>query len=213
MAGVFFLAGFGIQGKPPVPAEPVRSIASYLVHHRDRILVADCLIGVGAAIFIWFLAVLHNHLRAYGDRDGGASFAGLAGAGLGTALVLGGAALQAALVVHAGALGSSSVTRFGFDAYNALITIAGFMFAVGVGAASISAARSGALSSRLYGTGVLVAIVQIPSCAGLFSDSGFFAPGRYMALVAFWALAAWYIAVSVRLTRRAGVLLSGEGQR
>jgi len=205
LAVVLFLVGFGIPGRPPVPDDSLDKIAAYLTDHRSTILVADFIIALGAAVFIWFMGSLRSYLRAGEGGEGRLSAAAFLGGGVAAALVLAGAAAQAGLVLHIGTLSHGDVLRVAFDTYNALITIGGAALAVAVAGASCSAARSGALPPWAYWSGSIVAGLQISSCAALFARSGFFAAGEPMTLIAFAGVSAWYIAVALLIVRRNGV--------
>ena len=205
VALVLFLVGFGIQGTPPDPGDPVAKIAAYLADHRSSILTGDFLIAVGAAFFIWFLGSLRSYLRAGEGGEGRLSAASFLGGGVATATILAAAALQSALVLHPATLADPTVVRFGFDGFNALITIGGAALAVAVAAAACSAARSGALPPSAYWSGSVIAGLQIITLAALFEKSGFFAAGKELALIAFVTLSVWYIAVALLIMRRRGV--------
>ena len=199
-AAPLYLTAFGIQGTPPAPDEPTATIAEYLADHRTAILTGDVLIAVASAVFLWFLATLYGHLRAGGEerRSSAAALGGVTG----TAIVAAGAAVQAALVLNIGEA-DPAIARFGFDAYNALITIAGAGFAVMAAATSLSAGEGGALPASLRRIGLGVALLQVATLPGLVVESKPFAAGGPVALGAFVALAAWVAAVSVALIRRA----------
>jgi hypothetical protein len=74
-----------------------------------------------------------------------------------------------------------------------------------LGAASCSAARSGALPPWAYWVGSVAAAAQLVSIAAIFASKGFFAAGGAMAFIAFFSAAAWVVAVSVLMIQRGGV--------
>jgi hypothetical protein len=127
----------------------------------------------------------------------------LAGGTAAMTIVVAGVALQAGLVLDASTLEDAGVLRLGFDGYNALITIAGFGFALTVAATSGSAQRSGALGRRLRATGWLTAAAQLATLPGMVATSGPFAPAAPVPVIAFWMLSAWSVAVSIALFRAA----------
>ena len=198
-SGLAFLVGFLIQGKPPSPDEPVATIGSYLADHRSAILAGDVLIAVAAVPFLWFLGAFRGHLGDAGETR--LSAAAFLGAGVGTAIVLAGVAVQAGLVLNS-VHGPGGLVRFAFDSFNALITIAGAALAVGVGAAAVSGARSGALPPWLCRAGAATALLQVAMLPGLVAEGGAFAAGGAVALVAFVALVAWFTALTTHLLRR-----------
>lgn len=199
LAAVAFVVAFALPGKPPSPDEPVQAIAGYLGENRSALLAGDVLIALAAAGFLWFLGVLRGHLAAAGE-DGLSSAAALGGA-VGTAIIAAGAAVQAGLVLNT-TEASGELVRFGFDSYNALITIAGAALAVAVGAAALAGARGASLPAWAVRTGAVTAVLQLATLPGLVVEGGFFAAGGPMALVAFLAIAAWFAAVSAMLVRR-----------
>ena len=199
LAAILFLAAFAIPGKPPAPDEPTARIAEYLGDHRSAILAGDVLIAVAAAAFIWFLGILRGHLAESGEEL--LSTAAALGGGIGTAIIAAGAALQVGLVLNS-AGSDQDIVRIGFDSYNALITIAGGGLAVAAGAAALSGARSAALPVWAVRTGLVTGALQVVTLPGLFAEDGFFAAGGPMALLAFLAVSAWFISVSLFLVRR-----------
>ena len=187
IAGPLIRAGFALAGPAPPPAESVDEIARHLEAHRDRILTGDLLIALGAPLYLLFLALARPRL----------GLAPLAGGALGMILVVAGVSLQAALVLDDLTLTSDPVVRFGFDAYNALITLAGVGFALAAGAV----AAAPALSRRLRITGAVVCALQLLTLPGLVAASGPFAPAAVVPAVAFWALTAWSMTVAYQLRR------------
>ena len=152
--------------------------------------------------YLWFLAALRAHLAGRRREPTLSATAFIAGAAAMTVVIVG-VGLQAGLVLERETLTSTSVVRLGFDGYNALITIAGLGFALTVAATSGSAARTGMLAPGLRVTGWVTAILQVATIPGLVATDGFFAPAAPMPVIAFWALTAWSVAVSVALLRHA----------
>ena len=205
VAAILILVGFIVPTQPPDPGDPVQKIASYLSDHRSAILLGDVLIGVSVAIFIWWLGSLRSYLRAGEGGEGRLSAAAFLGGGVSLGLVGAGAALQSALVLHPDALGNAALVRAGFDGYNSLITMAGAPLAILVAATSCSAARSGALPPSAYWLGSIIAGLQLATLAALFAKTGFFAAGKGFTLIAFVAVVAWFIAISMLMIRRRGI--------
>jgi hypothetical protein len=84
-----------------------------------------------------------------------------------------------------------------------MFSIAGFGFAVLIGAASLSGARGGALPGWLTGTGLVVALLSLLGTLSLVSTSGFFAAGEAFGFIVFLLGLAWIVAVSVVMLRAA----------
>ena len=193
VAAVLILGGFAAIGPAPAPAEPASELARHLTENRTRILTGDVLVGAGAVFYLCFLAALQARLRSPTILAGGA---------MAMTIVVAGVALQSALVLEEATLDSDAVVRLGFDGYNALITIAGFGFALTAAATAGAAGRSGALPGSLAQLGWPVAALQLLTIPGLIVTSGFFAPAHAMPVLAFWALAVWSAAVAVVMIRR-----------
>lgn len=188
VAGPLILVGFALAGPAPPPGEPIAEIARHLEEHRTRILTGDLLIALGAPLYLWFLAALRPV----------AGLAALAGGALGMTIVVAGVSVQAGLVLDAEAtLASEAVARFGFDAYNALITLAGTGFALAAGAITASPQ----LGRKLRMTGAAVTVLQLLTLPGLVATDGPFAPAGPVPALAFWALTAWSMAVAVQRLR------------
>jgi hypothetical protein len=197
-AAALLLVGFALSANTPPPAEPTAELARHLADGRTRILAGDLLVGAGAMFYIWFLAALRTRLAP--ERT--LATTALIGGAMGMTIVLAGVALQSGLVLDESTLASTTAVRLGFDGYNALITIAGFGFALTVAATSGSAARTGTLGPALRTTGWLTAALQLATMPGLIATSGPFAPAAPVPVLAFWALCAWSTAVAVVLIRR-----------
>lgn len=196
-AAVLLFGGFALLLTPPTPDSPPARIADYLIDYRSRVFVATCLLGLGSVLFVWLLAALRTFLAAHGETtlSTAAALGGLAG----TTLILAAFAVLAGVVLHLDR--GPSTVALGFDVFNAFVTLAGFGFALAVAGSAWSSASTGALPG-LYGIGGLfIAALQLATIPGLFAQSGFFAAGGAMALIAFGALGAWYVAVSIRFIR------------
>jgi TM2 domain-containing membrane protein YozV len=200
-----FIAGFLLPGTPPKADDPVPKITAFFVNHRSDILAGDALIALGAVFFLWWLGSLRSYLRAAEGGEGRLSAAAFGGGVLGTALTIGGAAVLSGIVFKVAKLGNPLLNRAMFDIAGNLFAIAGVGFAVLLGAAACSAARSGALPPWTYWLGSVAAVAQLLSVAPIFASSGFFAGGGAIAPVAFFAAAIWVVAVSVLMIQRDGV--------
>jgi hypothetical protein len=198
-AGLLFFGGFGLLFTPPSPNSPADEVLRYLVDYRPRIFVATCLLGLGFIAFVWFVVALRTFLADHGETT--LSTAAALGALAGTIIVMTSFAVLAGVVLHVDAKTNAPMAALAFDTYNALLTVAGFGFALGIGAAAWSSASSGALPAGYQRTGLLIALLQLATIPGLFVQSGFLAAGGPMALIAFGALGAWYVAIAIRFLR------------
>ena len=109
--------------------------------------------------------------------------------------------MLAGVELHVNSQTNAPMAALIFDIFNALVTVAGFGFALGIGAAAWSSASTGALPAGYQRTGLLTALLQFATIPGLFVESGFLAAGGPMPIIAFGAIGAWYIAVAIRFLR------------
>lgn len=206
-AGVIAMAllvvGFLLPGSPPKADDSVQTISDFLTDKRSAILAGDFLIGLGSAVLLVWLSGLRSHLEAV-DREGGLPRSAFAGGVVASALNLAGAALSAGTVFQAAGLGDQALNRALFDMSTDLFTIAGFVIALLLAAVSLSAIRTLALPRWASSTGLVVAVLQLVSCVGIFASSGFFASGGAFAFIAFLPAVAWVVAVSLVLLRSSG---------
>lgn len=198
-----FLAGFGLLATPPTPAQPAGEIAGYLHDHRGAIFAATILIGLGSALFAWYLAGLRRLLG--GVAVGALDLAAVIAASMATLLVLVALSLLSGLVLHRP---GAELSRLGFDVFNALVTMGGFGFGFSLIAVAV-AGRGGALPPAYRIAGFAIGALQLATIPGLFVGSGPLAPLGPVALLAFWLLTAWYAAVALRMLRSAGRAGSG----
>jgi hypothetical protein len=204
-AVVLILVGFLLPGAPPTADDSIRKITSFFVDNRDEILAGNALITLGAALFLWWLGSLRSYLRAGEGGEGRLSTAAFGGGLLGVTLTVAGAALFSGTVFKVAKLGDPILNRALFDIGGDLFAIAGVGFAVLLGAAACSAARSGALPPWAYWLGSVAAVAQLLSVAAIFASSGFFAAGGAMGFIGFILAVVWVIAVSVLMIQRGGV--------
>ena len=201
-AAAVLLTAFALPAPPPSPDAPAGELMAYLAGRRGRLLASSVMIALGAALYVWFLSVLSAWLAAPG-RAHHAGGAVVAAGGTGAAILVCGGGLLSALVLQSATAGEE-LLRFGFDAANALITIAGASFGASVVATAVTGARTGRLPRSITRWAAVVAPLQLATLAGLAVASGPFAAGGLVALIAFWALAAWFVAVAVRMLRHPG---------
>lgn len=196
-----------LPGKPPKADDSAAEIVSFFADRRGDLLAASFLFGLAAVLFLWFLGSLRTYLRAAEGGEGRLSAAAFGGGVAGIVLTVAGVALLNGIAFKlAGTPGADpNVTRALFDAGSAVLAIAAFPFVVFFGAASCSAARSGALPAWAYWTGSVVAALQVIAGLALVADSGFLATGGAMGFIGPGAGLLWVVAVSVVMMGRDGV--------
>jgi hypothetical protein len=204
---VLALVALLLPGAPPKADDSIGRIGSYLSDHDSDLLTASLLLGIAAVLFLWFLGSLRSYLRAAEGGEGRLSAAAFGGGILGIALLLAGVAVLNGIafkLTDSHGVGPDLVRAF-FDASAAVLAMGSFGFAVFFGAASCSAARSGALPPWLYWSGSVIAVLQLLGGLALVAKSGFFAVGGAMGFIAPAAALIWVVAVSVVIMRRDGV--------
>ena len=204
-AMVLFVVGFLLPGTPPTADDSIEKITSFLVDNRGAILAGNALLALAGAFFLWWLGSLRSYLRAGEGGESRLSAAAFGGGLLGVTLTLGGAAVYSGTVFKVAELGNPTLNRALFDAGGDLFAIAGVGFAVLLGAAACSAARSGALPPWAYWLGTVAAAAQLLSVAAIFASKGFFATGGAMAFISFFSAVVWVVAVSLLMMQRGGV--------
>ena len=205
---VVAVVGLALPGTPPKAKDSAEKIISFAAQHRSDILWSSFLFGIAAVLFLWFLGSLRSYLRAGEGGEGRLSAAAFGGGVAGIALLLGGAAILNGIAFKiAGTAGADpSIARGIFDASAAVATMGSFGFAVLFGAASCSAARSGALPPWAYWFGTLVTVAQVLTGLALVAKTGFFSTGDAMPTFVGPALALlWIVAVSALMVSRNGV--------
>jgi hypothetical protein len=205
VAAILMVVGFALPGAPPKADDVPAEMTAFLTDHRGAILAGNFIAGIGVVAFLWFLGSLRSYLRAAEGGEGRLSAASFGGGVAATAVLIASLATLSAAAFEVGGLGDDTVNRALFDLAMFLGIAAGFGFAVVLGAASCSAARSGALPPWLYWLGSVAAGAQLLSTIGLFVDSGFFAEGGWFVVIAFLIAVVWLLSVSVLMMRRDGV--------
>jgi hypothetical protein len=201
VAMILFIVGFALPGTPPKADDPPHEITAFFTDHRGAILAGSFIAGLGAVAFLWFLGSLRSYLREAEGGLGRLSAAAFGGGIAAAAVLIASVAALSAGAFEVGGLGDDTVNRAMYDLGTFLGFAAGFGFAVLLGAASCSAARSGALPPWLYWLGSVAAAAQLLSTVGLFAGSGFFAEGGVFVVIAFLIAAVWTVAVSVVMIR------------
>jgi hypothetical protein len=204
---VLAVVAFLLPGTPPKADDSTAKLGSYFSDHHSDLLTGNLLLGVAGLLFLWFLGSLRSYLRAAEGGEGRLSAATFGAGVAGIVLLLAGAALLSAIAFKLadGRLPDPTITRAFFDASSAFFGMVGFAFAVFFGAASCSAARSGALPPWAYWSGSAVAVLQLLGGLTLVAKSGFFATGGALSIIAPFVGLLWVVAISVLIMGRDGV--------
>ena len=203
---VLGVVAFLLPGVPPKADDSTTKIVNFFVDKRDELLASSAVFLVAFALFLWFLGSFRSYLRAAEGGEGRLSAAAFGGGVASTVLVLVGLCALNGIAFKAAEQGAHpTLIRAMFDFSGALFAMSGAGFAVFFGAASCSAARSGALPPVLYWLGSLVAVLNLIGLISLIAKSGFFEAGGVFAVIGPAVSFVWVLAVSVLIFQRAGV--------
>jgi hypothetical protein len=204
---VLAVIALALPGTPPKADDSILKIGTYFADKDSKILAGNLILAVAGVLFVWFLGSVRSYLRAGEGGEGRLSAASFGGGLIGIAMILAGAALFNGIafkLTDTHGVGPDLV-RAVFDAASAVLAMAGVGFAVFIGAASCSGARSGALPPWAYWSGSVIALLQLLGLLALVAKSGFFATGGALSLIGPLLALIWIVAVSVVIMRRDGV--------
>lgn len=201
-AVLLFAAAAAVTGSAPTADDTADEIAGFLTDKRDRILLSSFLLGLAAAFFLWWLGSLRYWLRRGEGGEGRLSAAAFLAGGMAVALMLSAAAVEAGVAFRAAGQADQALVRALFDIRSALFTMSGFGAAALIAAASCSGARSGKLPGSAYWSGSAIAGLNAAAGSALFAESGFFAAGGPLALIALVGTLGWVAAVALLMIRR-----------
>ena len=183
---VIAIIGFIVGGEPPGADDPVQDIVEHYVDNKDSVMVGAGLVGIAAALLIFFAGYLRKVLRAAEGEGGVLSAVVLVGA----AVMAVGAALDAT-ISFALAEAAEDVDPTAVQALQALwdndfmpIAVGSTVFLL---ASGISIVRHGALPKWLGWAAILFGVISL-------TPAGF---------IGFLGGALWILVVSVMLALRA----------
>ena len=193
-----------IQTNPPGVNDQVGKITSYYLDHRSAILLGECLIGICAAFFLWFMGSLYGHFRRAEGEPGRVS-AIVMGAGvwtLGVFLVEG--ALYTALAYKIAGEGDSRITQAVWDIAGVAATFRGYTVGILFVAIAVAVLRTSVMP-RWIGTSALVlGLLQLVRGLRVFASSGPFVLLGAFSGIGFALDGIWVLATSIVLLRRLG---------
>jgi hypothetical protein len=190
LTGVAFVAlaiiGFAVGGEPPGADDPVQEIVAHYVDNKDSVQIGAAMVGIAAALLIFFAGYLRKVLRAAEGEGGTLSAVVLVGA---TVMAVG-AAIDGT-ISFALAEAADDVDPTAVQALQALWDNDFLPLAVGstvfLLASGISIVRHAAMPKWLGWVAILFGIVSL-------TPAGF---------IGFLGGALWILVVSVMLTLRA----------
>lgn len=199
---ILLVAAALIAGEPPKLSDPAQDFVRYFSDKQGAVLLSGLLSGgLGGVFFLWWLGSLRIFLRRH-ESDGGRLSAVAFGSGLvALATLIQAIALRSALAFSIASSADASVVHaiynlsYALDAFNP--------FAVGtlLGAASISAARSGAFPKWLVWAGGLIGLLRILTGFDVILKESVFGDEGAIGMLAFVLVLAWVLAASVVMIR------------
>jgi hypothetical protein len=194
-----------IVAQPPDVDGPAREIRRYFVENQNGLLFQSWLYGVAGVLFIWFAGTLRSRLavaEGAGQRLSLISFAGAIGtlATIGPTVALN---LTIAYTVARGAPLALTHSLFELSFWFGVLVV--FSLAVFVGAAALSAGRTGALPQWLAWGGLGVAALHLLQSIDVFvRGTDFFEPNGVIGYINLVLILLWILAASVLLLQSVG---------
>ena len=211
---VFILASsFVVTEMPPKIDDSINTIGRFYVEHHSGLLWGSFLGGLATLVGLWFFGTVAAWIRRQGQPRLASILFGGAITALGVATV--GALAATLLAYRADGSGVASRATFQllYDANLMAFTFIWIPLAVFVSATSMAGMRSSSLPQWLWGSGAVWAVVAVIASAGLFSHSGFFAPGGGLSFILFLVFAAWMLALSIVLWQKVGAAPATTAER
>jgi hypothetical protein len=194
-----------IVAQPPDVDGPGREIRRYFVENQNGLLFQSWLLGLAGVLFIWFAGTLRSRLavaEAEGRRLSLISFAGAIGT-LATLVPTVALNLTIAYTVARGAPLVLTHALFELSSWFRVLVV--FSLAVFVGAAALSAGRTGALPQWLAWGGLAVAALFLLQSVDVFvRGTDLFEPQGVLGYLNFILFLLWILAASVLLLQSVG---------
>ncbi len=203
-----------VPQSPPAADDSVRQIQAYFTEHRDGLLLAGFITGLGVAFALWFVGSLRGHLTEADGETGR-----LASVAFGGGLVAGGLALVGTAISSAVAFsvaestlpGSQAVMRALFDLSNMTFSLAWFPTAVLVGATGLASSRTGALPMWHSRASGVMSVAFVIAAASTFVERGPLAAGGAYGYVMFLLFVAWVLVTSILLVQQTPAATEAAG--
>jgi hypothetical protein len=195
---LLFIALF-LPGAPPKTSDSAAHLADAFADKRRLFLVDTYLAALGAVVFLWFLAPLHDFLSRRG-RSRGLASAAVTGGTMTVVLILTGVALTTGLCLNAIHAHDPALVSAFADTTNVLIELSKFGLALMVLAAL--AGGPGLLGSRATALGAAAAALLLASALPPFlADAGIWQFGGGPEILAALPAGAWIFWLSLFLVR------------
>ncbi|MFA5890817.1 MAG: hypothetical protein WDA27_07690 [Actinomycetota bacterium] len=193
----------GLVTSYPSSGADAQLIRTFILDNRTMLLAQSFVMAFGVVAALWFFGSLRSTLRrAEGGtgRVSGIAFAGGASALLG---MLAGCGLTITLANRVAETVDPGVTLALWQLSNVAFALAGFAFALGIGAASLVALRTGIVPRWMALAGVVPVMLSMIGPISIFYESGTMGLGDVVpALVPFVGALGWILAASIVLTTK-----------
>ena len=209
----FLLASFVvIPASPPALDDPAAKIKAFYVDHASGFQANAYLTGVAAFFFLWFLGTLRTALAGAGHGAARVARIVPAAGALALALALVGAAVNDVLATRIAAEADQYVIRALYDLQAIAISFVAFPLAALVGAASAASLPTRLLPPLVTGFGFALVPAWLVAGFAVFTESGAFSPTGAVGLIVVLAWAAWVLAVTASLLRRAAAPAAADAR-
>ena len=197
---VVLLIGTFIVGQPPdVDEARAGEIRRYFAENRSGIEFQAFLLGLAGILFIWFAGTLRSVLASAEGEGRRLSLISFAGA-IGVLSTLVPTVVVSLTLAGGGVSGPIAQALFQYASWYGVLVV--FSVAVFVGAASLSAGRTGVLPQWFAWAGLAVAGLHLLQSLDLFLDADFFEPNGFLGYLNLAAVLLWILAGSVLLLQR-----------
>ncbi len=206
---VFVILGvtaYLMAGQPPKAGASAQEVLAYHYDNLDAHRTANYLWGVAGIFFVWFLGSLRAHLRR-AEGDAGRLSAVVFGAGLfGGAVFTFGVVVSASIVEHTPE--DAALTLH--DVSTQAVHHAGFAFIALAVATALISGRTKVYPAWLGSLAWLVALAGAAASLAILVDSGPFATGGVVEMVAFGLFFLWFLALSIVTMQQVGRAPAGR---
>jgi hypothetical protein len=195
-----------LPGSPPKASDSAATITAVLADHRGAFVVGTYVAGIAIALGIWFFATVRAWLAASAHEPGDQlATVALAAGVLALGLVALGMVLFYGAAYKVAGENQLAVVRALTDAGNGALVLMKLPFAVFVAAVALAGARHALLPRWFTLAGAAAAALLLAGAIPLFGDGDLTEFGGPLDVGGAAPAMLWVVALSVILTRRAGV--------
>jgi Domain of unknown function (DUF4386) len=201
--GFVIITGLGVAvaGEPPKTADAAADIARYFTDKRSEVLASSSLWFIAAILLLWFLGVLHSHLRT-ADAGKRLSATALGGGIFGAVFLTASICGTNAAALEIASAGAEPLAVKGFyDLAGACFAMSGIGFAVFYWATASAGLRDRSLPRWLCWFAVAAGTVQLLYAYSLTATQGPLAYGGSIGVLEPLFSMLWFLAASLVLLR------------